>query len=102
MVYCMSDIHGNYQDYKFLPEKPLSDYATDDFLWGKTDYETVYYPDKYLVTGHTPTREIRFMIDGNMADKIFIRNNHIALDCGSGIGGTFGMICLDTFEEWYA
>ena len=40
MVYCMSDIHGNYQDYKFLPEKPLSDYATDDFLWGKTDYET--------------------------------------------------------------
>lgn len=39
MVYCMSDIHGNYQDYKFLPEKPLSDYATDDFLWGKTDYE---------------------------------------------------------------
>lgn len=86
----------------FSPEKPLSSYDRDNLLWAKTDYEEVYYPDKYLVTGHTPTRSIRLLIDGVSNDTIFIRNHHIAIDCGSGFGGIVGAICLDTFEDFYA
>ncbi len=86
----------------FSPDKPLSAYSRDDLLWACTDYEEVYYPDKHLVTGHTPTRRIRLMIDGCSNDMIFIRDHHIAIDCGSGIGGLLGAICLDTFETFYA
>lgn len=86
----------------FSPDKPLSAYPRDRLLWSKTDYEEVYFPDKYLVTGHTPTRDIRFLIDGYSNDKIFVRNNHIAIDCGSGFRGVLGAICLDSFEDFYA
>ena len=82
----------------FSPDRPLDDYAPDELILGRPDYGRIYFPDKYVVTGHTPTRNI----PGNPApDRIFKANNHIAIDCGCAFGGPLGAICLDTGEEFY-
>ena len=68
-------------------------------LWDRADYDTQYFPDTYVVTGHTPTQHIA----GNPnPGYIYRRNNHIAIDCGASIpGGRLAAICLDTGEEFY-
>ena len=82
----------------FSPDKPLDEYGLHELIFNKPDYSKEYFVDRYLVTGHTPTR----MIDGNsMPDYIYKGNHHIAIDCGSGYGGRLGAICLDTGEEFY-
>lgn len=79
----------------FSPDRPLYDYALDEMLLTRLDYSKTYFKDKYLVTGHTPTK----MICGE--DKIYRKNNHIAIDCGCVFGGKLGVLCLDTMEEMY-
>lgn len=79
----------------FHPDRPISDYFLHEFIFGRTDYTKVYFNDKILVTGHTPTR----LISNN--DKIYKENNHIAIDCGCGFGGKLGILRLDDGEEFY-
>ena len=62
------------------------------------DYEDIYFKDKIMVTGHTPTA----FIDEAYRGRIWKGNNHIALDCGAVFGNPLGCICLDTMEEIYA
>lgn len=81
----------------FDENKDLDEYGIHDVIWGRCDYAVQYYPDKYLVTGHTPT----YNIDENYKGKIYRQNNHIAVDCGAVYGGRLGCICLDTLEEFY-
>ena len=69
-----------------------------DYLFPSPEYDKVYFPDKILVTGHTPTG----LIDETSAGRIWKKNNHIAIDCGAVFTGTLGCICLDTGEEYYA
>ena len=83
----------------FSPERPLDDYEIYELIFMAPDYESVYFTDRYLVTGHLPTKAIHINPRPN---KIFIKNNHISIDCGSGYDGTVGCICLDTFKEFYA
>lgn len=82
----------------FSPEKPLAEYYPHEMIVSPPDYSRVYYPDKYLVTGHLPTRNI---IGNPRPDRIFRSERHIAIDCGCGFGGPLGAICLDTGEEFY-
>ncbi len=79
------------------PEKDPESCTLHDFLWGETDYGKVYYKNKYLLTGHTPTG----LIDPACAGRIIRKNNHIAVDCGAAFVGTLGCICLETLEEHY-
>ncbi len=90
-------VHGGLGNYS--PEKDIEDYSLADLVWSRADYDIKYYPDKYVVSGHTPTQ----MIDGNPnPGYIFRKNNHIAIDCGCFIeGGRLAAICLDTDEEFY-
>ena len=81
----------------FAPEKELSACTLDDFIWGRTDYRRIYYFDRYLITGHTPT----VLIDPSSRGRIWRGNNHIAVDCGAVFFGTLGCLCLDTLEEFY-
>lgn len=83
----------------FSPERPLTDYEPHELIFKTPDYSRVYFPDKYLVTGHTPTRNID---ENPKPDYIYRANNNIAMDCGAGHGGNVGCICLDTGEEFYA
>ncbi|MBQ8412381.1 MAG: fructose-bisphosphatase class III [Lachnospiraceae bacterium] len=82
----------------FAPDRPLIDYHISEMIFMRPYYDRVYYEDKYLVTGHLPTRNIEA---NGYQDKIYKANNHIAIDCGSGYGGRLGCICLDTWEEFY-
>jgi len=82
----------------FSSDKDLEDYALHELIFETPDYNTQYFSDKYLVTGHLPTRNIE---ENFGIDKIYRANNHIAIDCGCGFGGKLGCICLDTDEEFY-
>lgn len=88
-------VHGGLIDFEEM--KPLKDYDIHSLVWGRCDYKKQYYPDKYLVTGHTPTHNI----DKEYMGKIYKKNNHIAIDCGVVHGGRLGCVCLDTLEEFY-
>lgn len=80
----------------FAPEKPLEDYHLTDFLFGRPKAGRAYYPDKFVVFGHTPTR----LLCGQ--DKIFRWEKMIGIDCGCVFeGGRLGCLCLDTLEEFY-
>ena len=83
----------------FSINRPLDDYEIYELIFKAPYYDSVYFPDKYLVTGHLPTRAIE---ENPNPDKLFIHNNHIAIDCASGYDGCVGCICLDTFEEFYS
>ena len=88
-------VHGGLPD--FSPEKDLDDYHPILSLYTRTDYSKTYYPDKYLVTGHTPTFSFASECDG----RIYMKNHHIALDCGVCHGKNLGCIRLDDFKEFY-
>lgn len=68
-----------------------------ELIVGEPEYEKEYFPDRYLVTGHTPTG----LIDESCSGRIYQKNNHIAIDCGAVFGNPLGCICLNTFEEFY-
>ena len=86
-------IHAGFINFK--PERKLNDYQLYELIFKAPDYEKIYFKDKYLVTGHLPTRAI----DGAKSDEIYIANNHIAIDCASGYGGKVGCIRLDCIDE---
>ena len=83
----------------FSPHKDIYDYSLKELVWDRADYEEQYFPDKYVVTGHTPTQ----VIEGNPKPGFILRrNNHIAIDCGAHRPhGRLAAICLDTGEEYY-
>ena len=82
----------------FSPEKKLTEYALEDLLLDRPDYGKIYFPGKYLVTGHTATR----LIPQNQGkDRIYQGNHHIALDCGCAYDGPLGVFCLNDGREWY-
>ena len=87
-------VHGGLDN--FDPARPLDDYGPDEMLFSRPDYDRVYYPDRYLVTGHTPTPAL----PGN-GGTVIKRNNHIAVDCGCVFGYNLAAYCMETDEEAY-
>jgi len=84
-----------------VPEKEkmmdLKKCDPQSFLEDRPQYDRVYFEDKYVVTGHTPTVTIGEQYKG----RIYRENNHIAVDCGAAFGFGLGCICLDNGEEFY-
>ena len=89
-------VHGGLDH--FTPKRPLSDYGLHELIFNSPDYSKEYFPDRYLVTGHTPTQ---FISENRTPGRIYRANNHIAIDCGASFGGNLGAICLETGEEFY-
>lgn len=94
----------------FAADRPLDDYDVSEVLFHSPDYERLYFPDRFLVTGHRPTRTIYAAEQGisldalppaQYQDRIFRKNHHIAIDCGAGFGGKLACLCLDTLEAYY-
>ena len=85
---------GNYE-----PGKEMWEYELEELVWQRPDYETKYFEDKYVVSGHTPT----LLIENNPKPGfIYQANNHIAIDCGCFIpGGRLGCLRLEDMEEFY-
>ena len=91
-------VHGGLGNYS--PDKDIDDYSLKELVWDRADYDTRYFENVYVVTGHTPTQKI----SGNpKPGYIFRKNNHIAVDCGCyRPDGRLAAICLDTGEEFYS
>lgn len=67
-------------------------------VWVRTNYDKMYFRNKYLITGHTPTR----IIEGHIGnDNIYINKNNIAIDCGCAYGKKLGCMRLDDLKEFY-
>lgn len=88
----------------FRRDKPLTAYSFSDLIFTHPDYQTEYFPDRYLVTGHTPTRVIRqslFQTSEAPQDTIFRAHHHLAIDCGCTYGGQLAALRLDDFAAFY-
>lgn len=83
----------------FEPDKELWEYELDELVWKRPDYESKYFDDKYVITGHTPT----MLIENNPRPGfIYQANNHIAIDCGCSFpGGRLGCLRLEDMKEFY-
>ena len=81
----------------FLVDDTLDNYSAEDILSGKVDYEKDYFFGKVLVSAHDVTIEI----DRNTHGRIFKNESHVAINCGSHLGGYTAAYCLDTGEEFY-
>lgn len=79
----------------FAPGKPLEAYTLEELLFSRPELDTVYWPDRTVIFGHTPTWY-------RGSDKrILRRGTWIDIDCGCGSGGPLGCLCLDTMGEFY-
>lgn len=91
----------------FSPERDLDDYRLDELICARPDVHKPYFPDKYLVFGHTPTPYLFAQTAGTPRDfdlskaQIFRKGKLIGMDCGCVFGGPLGCLCLDTLEEFY-
>lgn len=82
----------------FSPKRALEDYSIEELVWSRTDYEEMYFPDRYVVTGHTPTQAI---FDNPNPGYVYRKSRNIAIDCGACFEGRLAAVCLDTGEEFY-
>lgn len=81
---------------RFSPDRPLPEYRLEDFLFCRPGPDTVYFPDKLLIFGHTPTRYL------SKRDKIFRRETWIDINCVCAApSGRLGCLFLNTMEEFY-
>lgn len=81
----------------FDEDKPLEDYAEEDFLFAETNYMTPYFSDRYLVTGNKPTA----MISREFTGKVYSKKRHLAIDCGVLYGGNLAAVCLNPLKVYY-
>lgn len=80
----------------FSPEKPLEEYQPEDLLFFRPKADTVYWLDKTVICGHTPTWYL-----GDDGGRVVRTDSWIDIDCGCGSGGLLGCLCLDTLGEFY-
>lgn len=89
-------IHGGLGN--FTPARTLEDYEPNEILWCRPGPNTIYYPDKYVIFGHTPVQ----LLDENAPARIYRKGNLVDIDCGCVFSdGRLGCLCLDTMEEIY-
>lgn len=83
----------------FSPEKQLWEYELNELVWDRPDYEKMYFSDKYVISGHTPTLAIEC---NSKPGYIYQANHHIVIDCGSSFpGGRLACLRLEDMKEFY-
>ena len=81
----------------FSPDKPLSQYEPDDFIWAWPEIDDRYFDDVITVFGHTPTT----CYDHSMKGKILKTETWIDVDVGVPSGNPPALLRLDDLEEFY-
>lgn len=91
---CFVLVHAGF--LHFSPDRPLDDYAAEELIFERTDYEIPYFSNAITITGHTPTLSI------TGKPQIYRKGNHINIDCGACYtDGKLACLCLNTMEEFY-
>lgn len=89
-------VHGGLGN--FTPARTLEDYEPNEILWCRPEPNMIYYPDKYVIFGHTPVQ----LLDENIPARIYRKGNLVDIDCGCVFqDGRLGCLCLDTMEDIY-
>lgn len=79
---------------RFNVNKPLEEYTAADFIWCRPSINAVFYEDKMLVFGHTPT-----VVYGNeYAGKPIITDTWVNVDCGVAAGYPPSVLRLNDFK----
>jgi serine/threonine protein phosphatase 1 len=81
----------------FSVHRPLDDYAIHELIFERSDPQRIYYPDKYIVSGHVPTLSFADERRGRIVEA----NRQILIDCGCVFGGALGIYCLDNGQKTY-
>lgn len=81
----------------FRPNRPLSDYALEELLWERPALDTVYYPDKTVVFGHTPTLFYGEAYRGRAVKG----RGWICIDAGCAVGCEPVLLRLDDCAFFY-
>jgi serine/threonine protein phosphatase 1 len=81
----------------FHPDKKLSDYTADDFIWAWPEIEDRYFDDVITVFGHTPTMSY----DHTAKGKILKTDTWIDVDVGVPYGCAPALLRLDDLQEFY-
>lgn len=90
-------VHAGLGNYR--PDKELWEYELDELVWKRPDYDMQYFPDKYVVMGHTPTLLIE---DNPRKGYIYRSGKNFVIDCGYSIpGGRLGCLRLNDLQEFY-
>lgn len=89
-------VHAGLGD-RFSAERPLEDYGPEELLFCRPDLFTVYYHDKTVIFGHTPTAYFGQQFSG----KILRTSTWINVDTGVYAGNSPALLCLDTGKEYY-
>ena len=81
----------------FSPDKKISDYTADEFIWAWPELTDRYFDDVITVFGHTPTMSYGDKFKG----KILKTDTWIDIDVGVPYGNTPALLRLDDLEEIY-
>ena len=81
----------------FRPDKKLSQYTPEEWLWTRPRLTDVYFPDFLTIFGHTPTR----YYGSEYAGKILRTDTWIDIDVGLVSGASPVLLRLDDLEEIY-
>ena len=81
----------------FSKSRELEDYDTEELIYTAPDWSKIYFEDKTLVVGHTPTVEINPSSKG----RIWNLNGTVAINCGSSFGLPLGCLRLEDMKEFY-
>ena len=81
----------------FSPDKKLSDYTADEFIWAWPKLTDRYFDDAITVFGHTPTMNYGEEYKG----KILKTDTWIDIDVGVPYGNSPALLRLDDMKEVY-
>jgi serine/threonine protein phosphatase 1 len=81
----------------FSPERKLSEYPAEAFLWPRPEEADAYFPDVITVFGHTPT----VFYDHSLRGRIYHAPHWIDIDVGVHGGYAPALLRLDDLAEFY-
>ncbi|MBE6990852.1 MAG: fructose-bisphosphatase class III [Ruminococcaceae bacterium] len=82
-------VHAGFSPY--VPGRSPADYGPEATLFTPPEEGRVYFPGRWLVTGHIPTA----------AGRIFRKGNHLSIDCGCVFGGHLAVLRLEDQQVFY-
>ena len=103
-------VHGGFEYDTFDAQRSLDDYDLEELVWTRMKLDEEYFPDKYIVFGHTPTCHLwaeergvslEEILREENCHRIFKKGKLIGIDCGCAYDGYLGCLCLETMEEIY-
>lgn len=81
----------------FRKDRDLGEYEPEEILWERPEPDTVYYDDRTVIFGHTPTLYYGDRYRGRM----LFTESWIDIDCGCAGGLDPGVLRLDDMTEFY-